>query len=285
MNEETAQQATARAVLARVMRPLARIMLAFGLRLSDGVALMKSALVEAARAYEIEGRPLTDSRVALLTGVHRKDLRALRAADLDARPDRPRRNLTATLIGRWMADPLYRGADGTPRALPRKAVAGGSFEDLAAAVSTDLHPRTLLDELARLGAVEEREDGLLELRADALTPSREERAALEFFGANLGDHAEAAAHNLAGPGEMPRFLERAVFYNRLSEESVAALESLARRKAIEFLHEINEAALTAQQTDAGKASADRRFRAGIYLYHSTESILQRSSGSVDSKEN
>ncbi len=252
-------------MLLRILRPVAKLMLAKGLRLADAVALMKRALVEAARETHTDQTALTDSRLSVLTGVHRKDLRALRKAVDPARPVKPVRNLPATVLGRWMAEGEFLDAAGRPRPLPLRDPAGGpSFERLATAVSTDVRPRAMLDELVRLGAASESVDGVVTLDVEALTPSGDEAELLGFVGANLGDHAEAVAHNLMT--EPPaKFLERAVFYNKLHPDSVEALHQVARAQSADLLRALNSDALAAQTADAGREGADRRFRFGVYF--------------------
>ena len=65
--------------IASVLRPLARLMIDHGLQLHPMVELLKQALVdEAAVAYGLADKGSSDTRIALLTGVHRKDVKRLR---------------------------------------------------------------------------------------------------------------------------------------------------------------------------------------------------------------
>ncbi len=259
-----------RAALRRVLRPLARLMIRRGLTLPAATELLKEVLVEVAETeFALDDRPPTDSRVSLLTGVHRKDVRALRGR---APPPARARALAATVLGRWLGDPAFRGPDGGPRRLARRAEPGEppGFEDLVGAISRDLRPRTVLDELVNLGLVAIDDHGGLVLVVEAVLPDGQSDAALEFFARNLADHAEAATRNLATPPGAPRFLERAVFYNRLSPARVAALEDLARIRALATLAELNAAALAAQAADADDPAARERFRFGVYFYRAAD---------------
>lgn len=267
--EPTTKQAALARALRRVLRPLARLMIREGLTLPTAVALLKETLVEMAeREGALPGRRLTDSRVSLITGVHRRDVAALRR-DRRPAPDYGARPLQATVIGRWLGDPAFRGADGRPASLFRRAADGApSFEALTQGISQDLRPRTVLDELARMGAVTPDPDDprRVRLEVEALAPSGDEAAALDFFGANLGDHAEAATRNLAAGRDEPRFLERAVFYNQLGEETVAAIEAEARATATRLLYALNERALAAQGADRASGKALHRIRFGVYFF-------------------
>lgn len=66
--------------LASLLRPIARLMIANDLPLARTVELMKRALIAEADRDEAE----TNSHISLKTGVHRKDVKRLRGADVPA---------------------------------------------------------------------------------------------------------------------------------------------------------------------------------------------------------
>lgn len=252
--------------LARILRPLARAMISRGVRFPDASEMLKRAFVSAAeRDFQLNGKRLTDSRVSLLTGLQRRDVRAFREGEPEAHSQGA--GQLPRVIARWLADEIYQNEHGAPAALPRVGPSP-SFESLANDVSRDLHPRTVLDELARLGAVawDEKTD-LVTLVRDAFTPSEDEAALLNYFGANLGDHAEAATVNLSAAPKSGPFFERAVHYNQLSEESARALERMARELQTEALKTINAEALRLQNADAEGGGGTYRFRCGAYIFH------------------
>ncbi len=267
-------QALARA-LKGVLRPLVRTMIARGVTAPAVYRLLKEVFVEVAeRDFRIDGQRPTDSRISVLTGVHRKDIRTLRAAAAEGAAARSAgaRRVTAmvSVIGRWLADPGLQDADGRPRALARHGTGDApSFDSLVAAISTDVRPRTVLDELLRQGLVQLDAPGeQVHLSAEALLGGGDADQTLHFFARNVGDHISAATGNLLGDG--PPFLERAVFYNHLRVESVDALEAAAREGAGQLLTALNRAAYAAQAEDAGKADAAHRFRFGVYFYRAPQ---------------
>lgn len=253
--------------LKALLRPLVRLLVARGVTLTTMAAMLKELYVEvAARDFRLGAREPSDSRVSLLTGVHRKDVRAIRER---ARPaSLPRGGgLGATVVGRWLGDPALGGPDGQPAPLSR-----ARFDALVAGISTDVRPRTVLDELVRLGLVawDEATDEL-RLLAEAYIPAdAAAEEALRFFRDNLHDHLAAATANLlAGPGD-PRFLERAVFYNRLRPEDVDRLEQEARTLGLAALRHLNSLALERQQAARGAPEATERFRFGLFLFRETQ---------------
>ena len=186
-----------RDALIRILRPLVRAMIARGLTYPELAETLKQLYVDAcARHFHLGGKRLTDSRISLLTGLQRKDIRALRArlegVEEDVEP--PGAGPLPRVLACWNGAQPYVDATGAPRSLPRVATDGPSFEALVAEVSHDIHPRTVLDELSRLGLVRHNpEDDRVSLIASAYLPHRDDAALLGYFGANLGDHVEVAA--------------------------------------------------------------------------------------------
>jgi len=256
----------------RILRPLIKAMIAHGITLPAVLSVLKQVYVEVAvDSFGLDGKPITDSRVSMLTGVHRKDVRTVRERGVPATAP-PGLSVGATVVGRWLGDPRFVDAAGKPRALAR---AGGSasFNALVAEASVDIRPRTVLDELLSQGLVafDEAADRVT-LLVDAFVPRNDSPAIFDFFESNLHDHAAAATDNLlAASGKAP-YLERAVYYNGLRPVSVDALEGAARQLAANALAELNAQALTLQAGDRDDAGAAERFRFGVYFYRAPQRI-------------
>jgi hypothetical protein len=252
-----------------MLRPLVRVMIARGVTLPALVAALKEVFVDvAARDFRLAGRDPSDSRISLLTGVHRKDVRAIRDGAPPLSAPAPG-GLGAGVLGRWLGDPAFTDAAGAPRPLPRQGSPGvPGFDTLVASVSTDLRPRTVLDEFLRLGLVRIEDAGeSVHLVADAFVPQADAEM-LGFFERNMHDHLAAAAANLlAGPGDR-RFLERAVFYNNLRPADVDRLEAEARTLSVAALRHLNGLAIEYRQAaQPGPAPATtERFRFGVFFY-------------------
>ncbi len=256
------------AALTRILRPLVRLGIARKVLFPELAQRLKELYVSvAAERFRLEGKRVTDSRLSLLTGLQRKDVKAIRAAGEEARPVRSAGPLPR-ILARWQGDPAFCDERGEPLALPRQEEGGSpSFERLVREVSRDLHPRTLLDELQRLGLVKWDADGdQVRLSAEALLPGADDEALLGYFGSNLGDHAEAATENLLAQPNPSPFFERAVHYNRLSAASLEELDSLARRLQQEALLKVNARALALQTRDREDPTARGRFRCGAFVY-------------------
>jgi hypothetical protein len=253
--------------LRQLLRPLVRLMLAHQITYTYLAGLLKEIFVDVAeRDFPLERKAQTDSRVSLLTGIHRKDVRRLRGqAAEDARAPATL-SLGSQIVARWTSRPEYLDEEGQPRPLPRQSPEGGgeSFEGLVESVSRDIRPRAVLDEWLRLGVAHLDGSGRVALDRAAFVPSRGFDEKAFYFGRNLRDHIAAGAHNLLA-GDPP-FVDRSVYYDGLSSDSVQELEELSEQKGMEALQAVNRRAMELQERDRGSRDAVRRVNFGIYVF-------------------
>ena len=257
--------------LRRVLRPLVRTLVAHGLPFPYLAAMLKSVYVEVAEtSFGTDGARMSDSRISLMTGVHRKDVRRLRAErDWDDYAP-PVAGLSGQLILLWTGSQDYLDADGHPLPLPRASDVPGtsSFDRLVASVSTDVRPRAVLDEWLRLGIARLDTAGRVCLEPQAFVPEKGFDEKAYFFGRNIRDHIAAAGENIGG--RVPPFLERTVYYDHLSIHSAEILGEAARRIGMDALLAMNREALVCAQADERAPDAPHRMSFGVYFYSTPE---------------
>ncbi|TPM34288.1 hypothetical protein FJ967_22670 [Mesorhizobium sp. B2-3-4] len=226
------------------------------------VDLLRQLYVNVAEhEFALPDKQQTDSRVSLLTGVHRKEVSRLRGAGAPVRvvPDAVSR--TSAIVARWLADPLFLDPRGMPLPLARTSEAAEpSFAGLVESVTRDLRPRAVLDDWLDRGLVEIDAEDRIVLMEGAMVPRGDGEVRLYYFARNLGDHAGAAVENVLA--DTPPFLERAVHYDGLSEELARSLEAYSREIAVETLLRLNKYANQAIQSDPGGTS---RWNWGVYV--------------------
>lgn len=254
----------------RLLEPLLPLLLREGVtypRLSNA---LKKALLEAAPGVlQDSSIRINDSSVSTLTGIHRKDVREWRSAGRP-RPHAKTFGAVMDVFTRWSTDPAYCDAKGRPVVLDRKG-GPGTFEALAASVSNDVHPRTVLQELVRLGVAEfvagasEDDDDRIRLCADAFVPKDGAAEMLQLLSDNVGDHLAAAVGNVLGSA--PPMLEQSIFADNLRPQSVEQMNALARKVWQGAFREIVRKATALSDQDAGQEGANRRIRVGMYFYH------------------
>lgn len=261
MSDDDSGDSALRQALLRVLTPLSRLLIARGVSFRTASEIWKRAYVQAARR---DGGGTSVSRISVLTGLQRRDVKAILESPVETgrAPGGPIGRVLAT----WAGDPRYRGDDGAPVPLPRTTPTddGLSFERLCQSISQDVHPRAVLDALLAIEAVAfDGETDFVTLQSAALVV-KDDALRAGYLGANLGDHAEAAAANMTA--DPAPYFERAVHYDGLTPASVAELDELARKLNTATLLKLNEQALKLQNRDGGAAHAGMRFRAGAYVF-------------------
>ena len=250
--------------LVRAWAPVLRLLLACGVDYPRLSAALKPLFIEQAQLELLRsGQKETDSALTLLSGVHRKDVRAWRLNGL-GEPRGRELSPSAKVFARWLQEPGYSDGE-RPLGIPRFGPAP-SFEALARLVISDVHPFSVLTELIRLDLVrlEPREE--LEYvvpQQDGFIPKTGSQDALDLFAANLADHLQAAVSNLL---EGPSFLEQSVFAEGITRASAEELGALARQLWARHRQELIAAATRLYETDRGRPDADQRMRLGAYFW-------------------
>ena len=266
------------AVTRRVLWPLVKLLVHRGIGYPAFAEALKSVFVRVvSEEFPLPGKRETDSRISVLTGIYRRDVKRLRAearraaagsaSALTARGGEPPDvSLSSMVVAVWTGKRAYLDRAGRPRALALTAAKGGrlSFEALVRSVNKDVRPRALLDEWLRRGAVALDEQGRACLNLDVFMAQKTLDEKAFYFAQNVHDHIAAVTHNLTG--EPPPFLERCVHYGKLTEASVAELTALAREAGMRALQTVNRRAMQLQERDAGKPGAEQRMNFGVYFY-------------------
>jgi len=252
----------------RVLHPLVRLMLSSGITFPYIAELLKGVFVEVAdKEFRLGENASTDSRISLLTGVHRKDVKRLRNQNGDAEMTMPEViSVGAQLVATWLEQPPFVDAEGRPRALPRLSSSDSevSFERLVSSRSKDIRARVVLDEWLRLGIVSLDDKDRVVLSTEAFIPKEGLEEKLYFFAHNLHDHAAAATHNLVDDGAP--WLERSVYYDALSQSSIDELNVQAQQLSANMLKTLNQSAMRLEERDAQDATPRQRFTCGLYFY-------------------
>lgn len=253
-----------------LLRPLARLLLSRGVAYGRFAELAKRAFVDAAiDDFAVPGRKLSVSRVAVLTGLTRKEASRLMRDEGEVPTANHRRqiNRAARIVSGWVSDPNFRTTEGLPATLPFEAAEGPSFTSLVVAHGGDVGPRAVLDELARVGAVEETGDEV-RLVERAYIPARDEGTKLEILGSDVADLIDSIRHNLELERDAP-FFQRKVAYDHLPASYLPVLRRLLAERGQALLEELNE---DMQRHDGDMAGlpvpAEERHRAmiGVYYY-------------------
>ncbi|SDD99997.1 hypothetical protein SAMN05444679_1162 [Variovorax sp. CF079] len=250
------------AACARVMRPLVRLALAFGVKHPHLEELLRDLLIDEARRAWLQnkGAEPNISQLSVTTGLNRKAVTTKVREPEDPLPH-TEMSAAAKTLTLWLQmiddDPAHRS-------LPIVAEAqASSFETVARRASHgNVHHRAILDELVRLNMAIEHE-GRAELNATAFVPAKDLKTMLAFLGDNTRDHLLAGVANTLGAE--PPLLERSVFAAGIALEDCERIHELVRERWSQLHHE-----LTREMTRAfeeAEKTASGRIRVGIYTYY------------------
>lgn len=147
-----------------VMRPIVRILLRYGIGFREFAEVAKTAFVDVASTdFGLRGRPTNISRVAVMTGLSRKEVKRLREniaeGDLSVSV---KTTPLADVLHHWHAQREFTDEYGNPRPLPFEGLKG-SFSSLVKRYGGDLPPGAMRTEMQRVGAIEEDKSGNLKL--------------------------------------------------------------------------------------------------------------------------
>lgn len=265
-NEYSKTQAALVKAVTLLCRPLIRLLIEKGMTFPQLRELLKELYVEVAdQHFSLEAKKPSDSRIFVLTGVHRKDIKRIRQqAEQESQQVTSSASLSGEIVARWSSMPDYLDDKGKPRPLLKSGKnQQPGFEQLVCSVSKDVRPRVILDEWLRLDVVHLKDDYVV-LNQSAFVTNKEFNEMAYYLGHNVHDHLASCVNNMLVEDEP--MLERSVYYASLTKGSVNRLRTLADKKGNELLQQVNKQAIRFYDADKGKVDATYRMRLGVYWY-------------------
>lgn len=249
-----------------MLKPVVRLLLRGGVAWKEAAEALKATYVEVAtRDYGLHGRPTNISRVAILTGLSRREAgRLRRVLDAESEPEFGGMNSATRVLTGWHLDPDFLDVAGKPVDLPLEGDAP-SFAALADRYGGDLAAVTLERELTRVDAVQRLADGKLRVVKRYFMPSPVDPAAILRAGAVMQDLGNNIAYNLDRDADAPtRFEGRATSERMVAAES-KAFRAFLEREGQAFLERVDEwLAVHEASPSEQKKYRLRRFGIGIY---------------------
>lgn len=255
---------TALSAFRLLFRPVAKMLLRAGVNWRELAEIGKATYVEVATSeFGIRGRPTNISRVAILTGFSRREVKRLRDLLADEAPDAfDRMNNATRVLSGWWQDEEFIDSTGKPRRLP-KSGAEPSFVMLCDRYSGDVPATTMLKELKHVGAVEEVEPDVLEVRSRVYIPMLADPEQMLRSGSVLEDVGETVAYNLHRDDQQVSRFERRATNTNMSKESVALFREYLEQEGQAFLERV-DAWLT--EHEEGPDDDEPRVRLGLGTY-------------------
>lgn len=253
----------------QLLQPLVRLLIRCGVSFGEIAEVLKAVYVEVAgRDFDLPDRKTSVSRIAIITGLTRKEVAkqqdALRRGVLNVDSNL---NRVIRVLEGWHTDPEFVGPYGIPKDLSFESADSINFVELVRRHSGDMAARAMLDELLRVGAVEQTSSGAFKVLVRVYFPRDFHPDALQRFGQVVRDFTDTYVHNMDKRPGLRRF-ERIVFADDgLREDLLPAFDALLRAKGQQFLVELQHW-LTAQDSPTTVTKKNRkRVRTGVGVYH------------------
>lgn len=251
--------------VARLLAPLVRLLLRHGISHAQFSNWAKQAFVsEAGSHFGVNDKKPTVSRIAIVTGINRKEVKRIQDLPAEVDTSTAKHNRATRVVTGWLQDREFCDANGNPKPL-EYGEPENDFNQLVKRYSGDVPARAVLDELLRVGTVERDDNNIVSMKQKGYVPHESEEAMLKILGDSASDLLETIDHNMASEAEDAR-LQLSVVYDNLSADSVAEFKKLSNRKSMELLQDLDKYLSTQDRDLNPKLKGEGNFRAGLGLY-------------------
>ena len=196
----------------RLLRPLVRILIRNSVSFAEFSEIAKDVYVEiAASDFQLPDKNMTQGRIAILTGLTRKEVnRLVTQKGQHQRDYASNLNRVTRILSGWHTDPQFTGPYGLPLEVPYDASGGRSFTELVRRYTGDMPVRAMLDELLRIGVVKEADGGRLKVLTRAYLPKTDAPDSLDRLGHVVRNFIETQDFNRTETDPEKRLFERQV---------------------------------------------------------------------------
>jgi len=252
--------------IVRLLRPLVRILLRNGIPYGTFAEFSRWTYVDvASKEFNIPDKKQTTSRVSVLTGLSRKEVKKIKETfktdDLGATE---RYNRSARVIGGWIKDKRFLDKKGLPRELPFE---GGedSFLTLVKDFSGDIPARAILDEMLRTGVVK-RINGRIQLLSRGYIVKRGDAEMLNILGTDVSELIGTIDHNLISE-PYDALLQRKTSYDNIPEESLPEVRKVVSKMGKDFIESVDKVISKHDRDVNPSLEGSGRRRAGLGVFY------------------
>ena len=251
----------------RILQPLVRILLRNGVSFGTFSDIAKWVYVDtAANEFGIASRKQTISRISVITGLSRKEVKRVKEKTRPADTAIAEQyNRAARVITAWRRERSYADRKGSPLDLPI-AGDGPTFAGLVRRFSGDLPYRAVLDELVNAGAVEITQNDQVRLLSDSYLSGNDDKVKLHILGTDAGSLIETIDHNLQAD-KLQRLFQRKVQYDNLPGQALPVFQTIAAESAQSLLEDLDRWLARHDRDTNPKSQGTGRHRAGLGIYY------------------
>lgn len=248
-----------------ILRPMIRLLIRFEVTHLELSELVRQTYVEVAdRHFAIDGEEMTISRVAVLTGLSKKEVVRLRnllnesTTSLKHKPNRAQR-----VVQGWLSDKDFLDRKRNPKVLAIKGEKF-SFVTLVKRYSGDITYGAVLEELNHSGITNQPTIDSVALVNPAYIPHENDLDQVQILSTCVADLFTTAAGNIEAD-LADKLFQRQVTYNMLDEATAEEFKEYSTVKATELIADLNKY-LGNKREVAGKKRAGKTLRVGMGIY-------------------
>jgi hypothetical protein len=253
--------------LGKVLEPVVLLLLKSGITWRDFSDLAKEKFVTVAtETFGIRGRPTNISRVAILSGLDRREVTRLRRMPSKQRAAQQGYMSKPTqVLHAWYHDARYLDPSGKPRDLEIEG-AEGSFADLVRRYAPGIPLVAMIKELRAAGAIGDAEGNRLRALKRSYIPRDLNENIVRLWGSILQDIGTTCEHNLfPDETEPPRFERRAISL-RVDPKALPQFREMLEREGQAFLERVDDW-INAHEVSASVDEKGTGIRLGVGVYH------------------
>jgi len=252
--------------LGRLLEPIVLLLLKSGITWREFADLAKAKFVQVAtKEFGIRGRPTNASRVAILTGIDRRDVRKLRLASAEQPTfDLGFMSKPTQVLDGWYHDPNFRTASGQPRDL-HVSEGEDSFGALVRRYAPGIPPVAMIKELRAVGAIEQLPDERLRALKRNYIPRELTDNQIRLWGSILQDVGTTLEHNLMRRESEPSRFERRALSLSVDPRARREFEAFLAVEGQAFLERVDEWLASHQIENTGLPPIEG-IRMGVGVY-------------------
>ena len=207
----------------------------------------------ASQKFALKDKRPTDSRISVITGLTRHQVRHYREIELEQSPVQAKTNRATRVLTGWLTDPSFQ-ENGQPITLKVDGL-GRHFQELTQKYAGDVPHKAILDELLAMKSVE-LEGNVVRLFSRGFVPNEDECALLEIIGEDSAAFLATLEHNLSAE-KGKKWYQKKVSYGHLSYEALVLLRKNQARRAQELLESFNVELDQLQKESQRQAEVDK----------------------------
>ncbi|MEX2124236.1 MAG: DUF6502 family protein [Woeseia sp.] len=255
-----------------LLRPLVRILLRHGVSFPEFADIAKAVYVEiAVTEFKVDGKRGTKSRIAVISGLTRKEVsRVIEVAGAENQGAKSNLNRVARVLAGWHTDPDFIGPYGMPLEVRYEdsGISAVTFSTLVRRYSGDMSPRSMLDELMRVGAVVETEPGWLKVLRRVYEPQTLAQDNFERVGEVVKNFVDTVDFNLQKERLGAGRFERIVYSPEgIRNEDMPKFDRYIKERCQALLEEIDNWIAQLAVPDKGNKNVTHT---GVGIYHYIE---------------